>query len=33
MITMVDFLMMMMRGKRMQEIELAFIPMMTPEFK
>jgi len=33
MIVMADFLLMMMRGHRMQEIELAFIPMKTPEFK
>lgn len=33
MITMADFLIMMMRGYRMSEIELAFVPMMTPEFK
>jgi len=33
MIAMTDFLLMMMRGHRMKELELAFIPMMTPAFK
>lgn len=33
MIAMADFIVMMMRGYRMKEIEIAFVPMKTPEFK
>lgn len=33
MIVITDFIMMMMRGYKMNNIELAFVPMKTPEFK
>ena len=33
MILMTDFVNMMLRGQRFKELELAFVPMKTPEFK